>query len=284
MATQAAREAGRVILRRYREGAIAVEPKLDNSPVTVADREANAVILATLTPAFPDDAILSEESPDSRARLGKARVWIVDPLDGTRDFVARTGDFCVHVGLAVEGIATVGVVHHPLSGAMFTAVRNEGAFLDVDGTRTRLATSTIAPRESISLGVSRLNISANLLAALVAVGLDQQTVAMGASVKLMAVARGALEAVVTFSAAEMEWDTCAPEVIVREAGGKFTDLDGRAFRYNQLELSHQRGSVASNGACHAVLLELLRPQFRPDGTSVGAGMTDATSVVGKGAS
>ena len=107
MAAEAARDAGRAILRRYSQGAIAVETKLDNSPVTIADREANAVILAALTAAFPDDAILSEESPDNRRRLGKARVWIVDPLDGTRDFVARTGDFCVHVGLAVEGIATV---------------------------------------------------------------------------------------------------------------------------------------------------------------------------------
>jgi 3'(2'), 5'-bisphosphate nucleotidase len=276
VAAQAARDAGRAILRRYSQGAIAVETKLDNSPVTIADREANAVILAALTAAFPDDAILSEESPDNRRRLGKARVWIVDPLDGTRDFVARTGDFCVHVGLAVEGIATVGVVYHPLSGALFTAVRDAGAFLEVDGTRTRLATSTIAPRESLSLGVSRLNISANLLAALMAAGLDQQTVAMGASVKLMAIARGALEGVVTFSASEMEWDTCAPEVIVREAGGKFTDLDGRAFRYNQLELSHQRGSVASNGPCHAVLLDLLRPHFRPDHPPAGAGSQGGT--------
>jgi 3'(2'), 5'-bisphosphate nucleotidase len=97
----------------------------------------------------------------------------------------------------------------------------------------------------------------------VAAHLDQQTVAMGASVKLMALARGTLDGVVNFST-EMEWDTCAPEVIIREAGGTFTDLDGRGFDYNQTNLA-RRGSLASNGACHTALLALLRPHFRPDG-------------------
>lgn len=264
IAGAAAREAGRAILRRYGQGAIAVDTKADNSPVTVADREANAAILAQLAAAFPDDAILSEESPDDPARLAKARVWIVDPLDGTRDFVARTGEFCVHVGLAVEGVATVGVVHHPLSDTTFFAARRAGAFVEVDGARTRLSVSKVTAPTEVRLGVSRLNINGNLLQALAAVGLDKQAVAMGASVKLMAVARGTLDAVVTFSASEMEWDTCAPEVIVREAGGAFTDLEGRPFSYNQLDLAHRGGSVGSNGACHAALLALLRPHFRPD--------------------
>jgi len=260
----AAREAGRVIVRHYGQGTVAVETKSDSSPVTAADREANATILACLAGAFPDDALLSEEAPDDRARLVTSRVWIVDPLDGTRDFVARTGDFCVHVGLAVDGKATVGVVHHPLSGATFFAARGAGAFVEEpDGTRTRLGVSAVGAPSDVRLGISRLNPSGDLLRALVAAHLDQQTVAMGASVKLMALARGTLDGVVNFST-EMEWDTCAPEVIIREAGGMFTDLDGRGFDYNRADLA-RRGSLASNGACHAALLALLRPHFRPDG-------------------
>ncbi|HEX2659654.1 MAG TPA: 3'(2'),5'-bisphosphate nucleotidase CysQ, partial [Polyangia bacterium] len=257
----AAREAGGVILRHYGLGGVAVETKSDNSPVTIADREANAAILARLAAAYPDDAILSEEAPDDPVRLAKTRVWIVDPLDGTRDFVARTGEFCVHVGLAVDGVATVGVVHQPVSGATFLAARGGGAFIEVDGERTRLAVSAEARASAARLGVSRLNLGGDLRQALAAAGLEKQAVPMGASVKLMAVARGALDAVVNFSAAEMEWDTCAPEVVVREAGGSFTDLDGRPFTYNQRDLSHRQGSVASNGACHAALLALLRPYF-----------------------
>jgi 3'(2'), 5'-bisphosphate nucleotidase len=263
MAAQAAREAGRVILRHYDQGAIAVETKPDKSPVTAADREANATILAHLAAAFPEDAILSEEAPDDRARLAKARVWIVDPLDGTRDFVARTGEFCVHVGLAVDGVATVGVVHHPLSDATFLAARGAGAFVEVGGTRTRLNVSAIAATADLRLGVSRLNLSGNLRQALAAAGLDKQAVPMGASVKLMEVARGTLDAVVSFSDSEMEWDTCAPEVIVREAGGTFTDLNGQVFVYNQAQRTGC-GSVASNGLCHASLLALLGPYCRPD--------------------
>lgn len=258
----AAREAGRVILRHYgAAGGVAVETKSDSSPVTIADREADAVILSQLVAAYPDDGFLSEEAPDDRARLAKSRVWIIDPLDGTRDFVARTGDFCVHVGLSVDGIACVGVVHHPVSGATFLAARGAGAFVEADGVRTRLGVSEVAEAGAARLGVSRLNLNGDLARALAAAGLKKQAIAMGASVKLMAVARGTLDAVVTFSAAEMEWDTCAPEVIVTEAGGAFTDLDGRALRYNQVQLAHVRGSVASNGACHAALLGLLRPYF-----------------------
>jgi 3'-phosphoadenosine 5'-phosphosulfate (PAPS) 3'-phosphatase len=81
--------------------------------VTAADLEANAAIIAALSAAFPDDAILTEETPDDPARLSKPRVWIIDPLDGTRDFVARTGDFCVHIGLAVASEAVLGVVYQP---------------------------------------------------------------------------------------------------------------------------------------------------------------------------
>src|SRR5215471_436617 len=110
-------------MRHYANVGIEVQTKPDRSPVTAADLEANAVIVDGLRAAFPGDAVLSEESADDGARLGNRRVWIVDPLDGTRDFVARTGDFCVHVGLAVGGEAVLGVVYRPTTGALYHARR-----------------------------------------------------------------------------------------------------------------------------------------------------------------
>ena len=260
-AVVAAQEAGRIILGHYGAGGVAVETKPDDSPVTIADRQANDAIVQLLRATFPDDAILSEETPDDQARLGRSRVWIVDPLDGTRDFVARTGDFCVHVALAVDGIPTVGVVHQPVADATFQAVRGQGAVVDQAGARTPLRVSPTATAAEVRVGVSRLNISADLRQALAASGLDRRAVAIGASVKLMAVARGTLDAVVSFTAAEREWDTCAPEVIVREAGGRYTDLDGGPLRYNQPDTARRRGTLVTNGACHAELLAALGPAF-----------------------
>jgi 3'(2'),5'-bisphosphate nucleotidase len=261
VASAVAREAGARILRHYAsEEEIAVETKPDMSPVTVADLDANAAIVDGLRAAFPADAVLTEETPDDRARLAQARVWIVDPLDGTRDFLARTGDFCVHVGLSVEGEAVVGVVFQPVAGALHFARRGGGAWLDDGGGAARaLRVSDRADPGAIRVGVSRLNLDPGLDQCLMASGLAPRAVRLGASVKHMALARGELDAVLNLSPGEQEWDTCAPEVILREAGGEMTDGDGRRFRYNQPDLFRPRGSVASNGRCHPFLLRVLAP-------------------------
>jgi 3'(2'),5'-bisphosphate nucleotidase len=259
VARAAAQTAAAVILQHYAKGGIAVDTKADESPVTAADRDANTVIVAQLQAAFPDDGILSEESPDDGQRLGKRRVWIIDPLDGTRDFVARTGEFAVHVALAVDGAAVLGVVARPVTASVFFAVAGTGAFVARDGQTASLAVSETATLADLRIGVSRLNLSSRVGACLHAAGLDGRAVAMGASVKYMAVAGGTLDAAINLSPGECEWDTAAPEVIVREAGGRFTDADGRPFRYNQPSPSHKRGSIVSNGRCHDALAALVAP-------------------------
>jgi len=166
------------------------------------------------------------------------------------------------VALVVDGVPTVGVVHHVVGDATFQAVRGQGAVVDAQQARTPLRVSATATPADVRVGVSRLNISAELRHALDATGLAGRAVPLGASVKLMAVARGALDAVVSFTPAEREWDTCAPEVIVREAGGAYTDLDGNQLAYNQPDTARRRGTLVSNGACHAALLALLHPAFQ----------------------
>ncbi|HVR63312.1 MAG TPA: inositol monophosphatase family protein, partial [Polyangia bacterium] len=189
-----AEAAAAVIRRHYDKGGIAVETKADESPVTAADRDANAVIIDRLRAAFPGDGILSEESPDDRRRLGKSRVWIIDPLDGTRDFVARTGEFSVHVALAVDGAAVVGVVAQPVTASVFFAVAGHGAFCARAGQTERLQVSDRAALAALRIGVSRMNLSSRVGAALRAGGLESNAVTMGASTKYMAVAGGVLDA------------------------------------------------------------------------------------------
>jgi 3'(2'),5'-bisphosphate nucleotidase len=268
VAEAAARAAGALIRAHYERGAIAVETKADASPVTQADQDANAAILARLAAAFPDDAILSEETPDSAARLARRRVWIIDPLDGTKDFINRSGEFSVHVGLADDGVAVVGAVYQPITQVMFAASAGHGAWrvrdaeVDAHGPRARVHVSRASALAELRVGTSRAQPSAALAALLDDLGVARR-IAMGASTKLVAIAAGELDAVINLSSSELEWDTCAPEVIVREAGGAYTDGDGAPFRYNQRDPAHRRGSVASNGACHAALIAALAPRLPP---------------------
>lgn len=257
IALAAARGAGDIIRAHYRAGTAPAAAKHDGTPVTRADLEANEEICRRVGAAFPDDAILAEETPDTRARLGRGRVWIIDPLDGTRDFVGRTDEFAVHVALAVGGRPAVAVVHAPARERTWWAVAGEGA--RADG-RT-LRTSPQADLAQLRIGVSRLGVNANLRRFIEGHPLGRNTVAVGASLKLMALAAGELEVSLCLTDYENEWDTCAPELIVREAGGRMTDLDGMPLVYNRPDPRHRRGLLASNGTRHEELLEIVRPFF-----------------------
>jgi 3'(2'), 5'-bisphosphate nucleotidase len=266
VAIHAARAAGKVILEQYADPEPAFELKPDQSPVTVADKTANASLVAELAAAFPEDAILSEESPDDPVRFSRRRVWILDPLDGTRDFLAKTGDFCVLVGLAVDGKPVLGVAYQPTRDALYYARKGGGAFLETGGATHTITTSKRDQPTELRVGISRLNPDEGLGKVLAAAGLAPRAVQMGASVKHMALARGDLDAVMNLSAAEQEWDTCAPEVILTEAGCTVTDGDGHPFLYNQKDLHRRRGSIASNGRCHNLMIRVMAPCL-PEGTT-----------------
>ncbi len=257
-AIRAARAAGEIIAGYYARGSVEVDLKADASPVTQADRDADAAIAAVLRAAFPDDAILSEESPDDDARLAHSRVWIVDPLDGTRDFVGRTDDFAVHVALAVDGVPVVGAVYLPVTATLYSAVAGGGAWREANGVRERLAVSSTTERSALRIGISRHHLAEKLRTCLDTAQITARF-PVGASVKHMRLSEGELDAVINLSAHEMEWDTCAPEIVIREAGGQYTDGLGRPFRYNQGDIEHHHGSLASNGACHADLVALVAP-------------------------
>lgn len=238
-----------------------VRPKHDGSPVTAADLAANQAIVDLISRHFPQDALLSEESADGPQRLDRPRVWIVDPLDGTRDFIENTGQFSVHVALAVHGQPQVAVVIEPAAGRMSWAVREEGAFMSERGMPPLpLRVSSQANAAASRVGTSRFAITDSLRAFL-AEPPALQKVSMGASTKLMALARGELEACVWLSGAEKEWDTCAPGLIVCEAGGRITDVLGDAFVYNQADVVHRSGILASNTLVHQDLLQRARRFF-----------------------
>src|SRR5687768_7943582 len=131
-AVDLARAAGAAILEQYK-GPLDIEQKNlddDSEPVTQADRIANELIVTRLQHEFPNDGILAEESVDTSRRLGKSRVWMIDPLDGTNGFIAGNGDFAVQIGLAVEGEVVAGIVYLPMTGVLYRAVLGEGTWIE----------------------------------------------------------------------------------------------------------------------------------------------------------
>ncbi|HYI49210.1 MAG TPA: 3'(2'),5'-bisphosphate nucleotidase CysQ [Allosphingosinicella sp.] len=184
-----------------------------------ADRLANAFILAGLTQWRPGDAVLSEESPDDQARLGASRVWIVDPLDGTREYSEGRPDWAVHVALAVDGAPRLGAVAVPARGQLFRSDRVE---MPADAVRARpimLVSRTRPPAEAEEI--------ATLLGA--------ELVAMGsAGAKAMAVVAG--EADLYYHAGgQHEWDNCAPAAVALGAGLHASRLDGAPLVYNRAD-------------------------------------------------
>lgn len=235
VAITAARMAGRVIMEVYRE-AFSVETKADASPVTEADTRANTVILSALHSQFPDDGYLSEESEDDDSRFQKARFWVIDPLDGTKEFIKQNGEFAVSIGLVdAEGVA-LGVVYGPVEDVLYYAVRGAGAYKEVRGCRTRIR---VSDREKpFLLLVSRSRPPQKTILLLDAYSEWIETVTpMGSALKGCLIAEGAHDVYYNFGRS-MKWDTCGMECIVREAGGIMKRLDHEDIDYHERSVSN----------------------------------------------
>jgi len=249
VAVAAARAAGSII-RRYYDGAYTVTDKANKSPVTEADIEANEAIQAAVTEAFPDDGWLSEETHDSAARLDKRRVWIIDPLDGTKEFVNHIPEFVVCIGLVEDESPVLGVEYNPIRDELFAGARGHGVTLNGQPLRVsaqaHLAQARIlASRSEDARGEWDQFRS------------DMQVEPTGSvAYKLALIAAGRADA--TFSLTpKNEWDVCAGAALILEAGGRMTDRYGEPLRFNQPR-TKLPGLIASNDALFEPIVDLLR--------------------------
>lgn len=264
VALRLAREAGAAIMQYYGE-TVRVERKLDvdkehTEPVTVADRAANTIIVNGLKREFPDDGILAEESVDTARRLTKSRVWMIDPMDGTNGFIARDGDFAVQIGLAVDGESVLGVVYLPLTDVLYRATRGAGSFVERPELETlRLRASNQSSIAEMRLAASRSHRSPRMDIVKRELGLTKEVQRGSVGVKVGLIVEGQCDLYIHLSPRTKQWDTCAPEVILTEAGGRMTDLFGQPLRYNSPQLQNLNGLVASNGAAHDRIIEGLAP-------------------------
>jgi 3'(2'), 5'-bisphosphate nucleotidase len=241
IATSAARAAGVAAMRFY--GTATATAKADASPVTAADHAANDVIVATLREAFPGDAILSEESADSAARLSARRVWIVDPLDGTKEFLAQNGEFSIMVGLAIDGEAVAGVVYLPAIDLMYAGARGEGAWVEREGQRKPLRRGAADPA-ALRLVGSRSHADPLVARLQEALGITDVSPCGSVGVKCTRIAHDERDLYLHPVPYLKEWDTCAPEAILREAGGSVTDCRGEPLRYNKRDPRQPHGIMA----------------------------------------
>jgi 3'(2'), 5'-bisphosphate nucleotidase len=229
-----AKEAGNAILNVYAQADLAVQYKQDNSPLTQADLKSHRVIVDGLSRLSHDWPILSEESEEVPFDLRASwdRFWLVDPLDGTKEFLRRTGEFTVNIALVECGTPILGVVYAPVVDRMYFAARGAGAFKTHGGLISRIETTR--PAKAILRTVishSDRSQRASLGQFVQDVG-QCEFIAMGSSLKFCLIAEGAAD-VYPRTGPTMEWDTAAAHCILVEAGGAITDLDGNSMRYNK---------------------------------------------------
>ncbi|MEP7037312.1 MAG: 3'(2'),5'-bisphosphate nucleotidase CysQ, partial [Acidobacteriota bacterium] len=219
-----ARKAGEVILDFYNNG-FEVEEKISSndvsSPVTIADRMSSKVIVKGLAEVFTNDGILSEEETDDKKRLEKQRVWVIDPLDGTKGFITKNGDFAVQIGLAENGEVVLGVVYLPAENVLYYASQNDGAWMSENGeTPVQLHVSGKTDFTEMAMASSRNHHSPQMARIVEKFGLKKEVRRDSVGIKVGLIARQICDLYIHPSIHTKHWDTCAPEIILREAGGE----------------------------------------------------------------
>jgi myo-inositol-1(or 4)-monophosphatase len=235
-AEKAAHEAGNAIMALFK-GKYDVHEKSKNNPVTTADIESNRIIRETIAQAFPQDGWLSEEDQDNSDRLARSRIWVVDPIDGTKEFIEGVPQFAISIAFVVDGRPKVAVVYNPAKKRFYKAAAGQGAFLNSEAIRV----SSRSEINGASLLVSRSEPQKKFQ-----VFVDHCDIKPIGSIayRLAKVAGGDGDCTITFRNIH-EWDICAGVLMVEAAGGKVVDGEGKTMNFNRESPKH-RGVVAAN--------------------------------------
>ncbi len=251
IAIEAAKKAGDAILEIY-QGDYETSTKNDDSPITDADLKSNEIIKEILSQT--EHGILSEEDKDDLARLSQETIWIVDPLDGTSDFIDKTGEFTVMISLIKNKIPILGVIGWPTEKTIFVAQKGSGAFKFSNNEWMKISvtkTSDITKCRTIG---SRHHLSDKEKSFIKKIGIEDFT-SIGSSLKVGKISSGQAEAYITTTNKMKEWDSAASYCIISEAGGKMTDMLGNDLTYNNEDVYHQNGILVTNGLIHEKIVE-----------------------------
>ena len=254
LAIDAVIDAGKTVMEIYDQG-FEQMTKINNDPLTKADVESNKIIHEIISTS--DHPILSEESDDTKKRLERKTVWIVDPLDGTSDFIHKTNEFTIMIGLVKEQKPILGVIYCPTNDTLYVAQQDQGAYQLLGEKWSKLSVSTISDLAKSRVVCSRHHLSQNerdFLENIHPIKLTQR----GSSLKAIDVASGMAEFYFTSSNKIKQWDTCASYCLIKEAGGNITDVFGNNLEYNTEIVNHQNGIMITNGLVHNLLIDSYR--------------------------
>ena len=251
LAIKAAQEAGNIILKIYEKG-FNTFTKTDNSPVTDADLKSNKIIKEILS--VTKHSILSEEDVDDKNRLSNDMIWIIDPLDGTSDFIDKTGEFTVMIALVENQKPILGVIAWPTEKTLFVAQKNCGAFRYSDNKWEKISVTKISELPKCRTIGSRHHLSDKEKDFIEKIGIKDFT-SIGSSLKVGKISSGQAEVYITTTNKMKEWDTAASHCIISEAGGKMTDMLGNELTYNNKNVYHENGILVTNGLIHDKIVQ-----------------------------
>jgi 3'(2'), 5'-bisphosphate nucleotidase len=251
VALQAVIEAREAILSIYGEK-YETSIKQDDSPITEADLKSNEIIKRILSKT--EHQILSEEDKDDQSRLSQEIIWIVDPLDGTSDFIDKTGEFTVMIALVKNKKPILGVIGWPTDNTIFAAQKGKGAFRYSNGEWSEISVTKISELSKCRAVGSRHHLSDKEKMFIEKLGIENFT-SIGSSLKVGKISSGEAEAYITTTNKMKEWDSAASYCIISEAGGKMTDMLGNDLTYNNQVVNHQNGILVTNGLIHNKILE-----------------------------
>lgn len=245
-AKEAAVAAGLAIMEVYEKHEdMEISYKDGNMPLTVADRRSNDLIVSMLRRKFPEYAILSEEEKDNKERLINDYCFIIDPLDGTKEFIKRNGQFTVNIALSCKGKSVMGVIYVPVTQELYYASEGDGAYIKRrDGSIKRLHVSEITDKSSIRVVMSSSH-GCPEMNEMIKKYKFKNLVSMGSSLKGCLIAEGKAEIYYRYNPT-MEWDTAAMQCIVEEAGGIFRQMDDTEMRYNRNNSLNDKGFYVIN--------------------------------------
>ncbi|MGQ0605943.1 MAG: 3'(2'),5'-bisphosphate nucleotidase CysQ family protein [Candidatus Nitrosotenuis sp.] len=249
-AFNAAKKASRSVMEIYGEE-FTSELKEDESPITKADLQSNEIIKQTLLPS--GFHILSEEDADDKIRLNQEKIWIVDPLDGTSDFVNRTGEFTIMIALVQNKIPIIGVISRPTTDTLFLAQRGAGAYKLENNKWSRLQVSQTSDITKCKAVGSRFHLTDQEKEFFKKLGVASFE-SRGSSLKVAEICQGFADLYLTTSNKIKQWDTCASHCLITESGGKITDMTGKEILYNTEKVNHENGLIVTNGLVHEEII------------------------------
>ncbi|HSA98546.1 MAG TPA: 3'(2'),5'-bisphosphate nucleotidase CysQ [Candidatus Nitrosotenuis sp.] len=251
LAVDAAMQASKAVMEIYAQD-FAIEHKDDDSPITEADLQSNQIIKEVLSGSgLP---ILSEEDTDDKSRLGRERIWIVDPLDGTSDFVNKTGEFTIMIALVEKRKPVLGIISRPTTNMLFLAQSGSGAFVFEKESWKKMIVSKTSELKKCSAVGSRFHLTEAEKEFFKSLGVERFA-SRGSSLKVAEICMGMADIYLTTSNKIKQWDTCASYCLITESGGKMTDMYGNDVLYNTERLNHENGLLVTNGLVHDQIIK-----------------------------